>query len=98
MCNKRTCKQCDYLGDRPFWGEEEGWNLDKDLDIAECRRLPPTFCSGVMTHKEYGVFPVVFLDWWCGEWRLKDDKSKQKNDTILSTIRHSRIRRLKRTQ
>jgi len=43
-----------------------------DLDTAECRRFPPT---PILKHvgdprtQFVAVFPVIELDWWCGEWK-----------------------------
>jgi hypothetical protein len=72
------CKDCFYLGEKPSWDNEDGWNIDGALDIAECRRYPPTFCKGAMTKNEYGVYPVVFVDaYWCGEWRAKTKQGKE---------------------
>jgi len=66
------CRDCFYRGPSPDWANADGWNFDGEVDIAECRRLPPTFNRDTMTHKEYGTFPVVFLDdYYCGEWRSK---------------------------
>jgi len=74
------CKTCLYLGEKPTWAEKDGWNIEGDFDIAECRRYPPTFCNGQMTHPEYGVYPIVFVDcYWCGEWCLNTKNRKNAN-------------------
>ena len=88
------CKDCVFLGKEPYWAREDGWNIEGDFDIAECHRFPPTFCKGIMTQDDYGVFPVVFVDeYWCGEWHAKTKERKNSlHSTRRRTLKRSAVR------
>ena len=75
----KKCEKCRY------------WNKttepDSDSRYGECRRRPPVLCEGHKTSgaplepdyeddaQNWGLWPFVYSDDWCGEFEPKESQS-----------------------
>jgi len=70
---ERFCKNCYY-----FSKADDNIIMDKD----QCRRHAPIHSIEKEKEKEKegytssAVWPIVYEEHWCGEWKLKKDKYK----------------------
>jgi hypothetical protein len=72
-----TCRNCRFGYHNPY-GASTGFGGDDALRTTiECRRYPPVtppLKDGTRRRPPTGeLWPVVEPDWWCGEFRSKDD-------------------------
>jgi hypothetical protein len=58
----------EYCGNCRFW-KEHG-----DMEMGFCRRRAPAVPMVEPDNiHEHDLWPMTFLEWWCGEWKSKPD-------------------------
>jgi len=50
--------------------------LKQDIDKGECRKHTPVVIKDVSFDSEWGLWPIVWEDDWCGEFDIKIEKEK----------------------
>lgn len=73
VCEVKVCSKC------AFYVQDE-----HNFASGECRRFPPTTLLGQINDNEpcytishFGIYPLVEVDGWCGEWAPSDETWKQ---------------------